>query len=199
MIHHRPQGFDAPPLLSGNLISRASVDGSMVLILRLPFGRGSTGIAESSARIRISRDGNVFLSLPRLGIGTDSYHLLPALVAAELKVAANKIHLEYQRLKDDLLPQEMHMIDSWQPVDAALRAALSEAGAAARLMLTGAAAQRWNVHARSCRAHEGEVIHTTTWRKFRYGELTVDAAYRVIPNEVELHGAVFCRGLGAHR
>jgi hypothetical protein len=30
------------------------------------------------------------------------------------------------------------------------------------------------------------VIHTTTWRKLKYGELTIDAAYRPIPKEIEL-------------
>ena len=63
---------------------------------------------------------------------------------------------------------------------------LGEAGATARVMLIAAAAERWGVDARSCHAHDGEVIHTPTWRKLRYGELAIDAAYMPIPNEVEL-------------
>ena len=63
---------------------------------------------------------------------------------------------------------------------------LGEAGATARMMLIAAAAERWGANPRSCHAHEGEVIHTTTWRKLKYGELTIDAAYRPIPKEIEL-------------
>jgi isoquinoline 1-oxidoreductase beta subunit len=63
---------------------------------------------------------------------------------------------------------------------------LGEAGATARVMLIAAAAERWGVDPRSCHTRDGEVIHTPTWRKLRYGELALDAAYMLIPNEVEL-------------
>ena len=58
---------------------------------------------------------------------------------------------------------------------------LGEAAAMARVMLIATAAERWGADARSCHAHEGEVIHTPTWRKLKYGELAVDAAYMPIP------------------
>jgi isoquinoline 1-oxidoreductase beta subunit len=61
---------------------------------------------------------------------------------------------------------------------------LGEVSATARVMLIAAAAERWSVDARSCHAYEGEVIHTPTWRKLKYGELAIDAAYMPIPREI---------------
>ena len=63
---------------------------------------------------------------------------------------------------------------------------LGEACATARAMLIAEAAERWSTNPRSCHAQDGEVIHTPTWRKLRYGELIIDAAYRPVPKEVEL-------------
>jgi isoquinoline 1-oxidoreductase beta subunit len=54
------------------------------------------------------------------------------------------------------------------------------------MMLIAAAARRWDVDARLCHAYEGQVIHTPTWRKFRYGELVVDAASMPIPKRIAL-------------
>ncbi len=188
MIHHRPQGFDDLSFRPSNLVSHAALDGGMVLILRLPFGRGSTGIAESAARIRIDGDGNIFLGLPPFGIGEAIHASIKALIAAELKVAVSRVDLEHWVPNDALFPHDMSMIDGPEAIQAILRL-LGEAAAAALKMLTGAAAHRWDVSVTSCRAHDGEVIHRRTWRKLGYGELAVDAAYQPIPRQVELRKA----------
>src|SRR6185369_15062021 len=64
---------------------------------------------------------------------------------------------------------------AWQP--------LREAGATARTMLVTAAAKRWNVDAASCRAQHGEVVHASTGKKMRYGELAADAARLPVPEK----------------
>jgi isoquinoline 1-oxidoreductase beta subunit len=191
MIHHRPQGFDDHLFRRSHLISCAAVGGSMVLNLSLPLGAGNTGSIEGSTRnalIRIDCDGKVFLTMPYLGTGQGIYISIPMLIAEELEVALDRIHLEHAPPKQGFAANDMsdaQAIDNSTAPRSALKL-LGEAGATARVMLIAAAAERWGVDARSCHAHDGEVIHTPTWRKLRYGELAIDAAYMPIPNEVEL-------------
>jgi isoquinoline 1-oxidoreductase beta subunit len=191
MIHHRPQGFDDHLFRRSYLISSAAVGGSMVLSLSLPLGVGDTGSTEGSTRnalIRIDGDGKVFLTVPYLRTEQGIYISIPMLIAAELEVALTQVHLEHAPPKQGGAASEMldaQAIDNSTTTRSALKL-LGEAGATARVMLIAAAAERWGVDPRSCHAHDGEVIHTPTWQKLRYGELALDAAYMLIPNEVEL-------------
>lgn len=191
MIHHRPQGFDDRLLRRSYLISCAAVGGSMVLSLSLPLGEGNTGSTEGSMRnalLRIDGDGKVFLTMPYLRTGQGIYTSIPMLIAEELEVALNQVHLEHAPPKQGFAAGEMsdaQAIDNSTANRGALKL-LGEAGATARVMLIAAAAERWDVDARSCHAHDGQVIHTPTWRKLKYGELALGAAYMPIPNEVEL-------------
>jgi isoquinoline 1-oxidoreductase beta subunit len=161
----------------------------MVLSLSLPLGAGDTGSTEGSTRnalIRIDGDGKVFLTIPFPRTEQGIYISIPMLIAEELEVALTQVHLEHAPPKQGVAANEMSQaIDNSTAPRSALKL-LGEAGATARVMLIAAAAERWGVDARSCHAHEGEVIHTPTWRKLRYGELAIDAAYMPIPNEVEL-------------
>src|SRR6185369_3956487 len=70
------------------------------------------------------------------------------------------------------------MRGAWKP--------LREAGAAARIMLVTAAAKRWGVDPQSCRAQDGEVIHSSTGRRLTYRELANDAAKIAVPKNVDL-------------
>jgi isoquinoline 1-oxidoreductase beta subunit len=110
------------------------------------------------------------------------------LIAGQLEVALNQVHFEPAPPNEKYAANEMldaQAIDNSETIRSAVRL-LGEAGATARMMLIAAAAERWGANARSCHAHEGEVIHTPTWRKLTYGGLAMDAAYRPIPKEVEL-------------
>ena len=105
-----------------------------------------------------------------------------------MDVALDQVHFEPAPPNEKYAANEMldaQAIDNSETIRSAVRL-LGEAGATARMMLIAAAAERWGANARSCHAHEGEVIHTPTWRKLTYGELAMDAAYRPIPKEVEL-------------
>jgi len=52
---------------------------------------------------------------------------------------------------------------SWEP--------LRKAGAAARMMLLEAAAQKWGVDKSECRAENGAILHAATKRQLTYGSL----------------------------
>src|SRR5258708_10798479 len=63
---------------------------------------------------------------------------------------------------------------------------MRQAGATARVMLVTAAAKRWAVDPASCRAEKGEVIHSASGRKLKYGALAEDAAKLQVPEKVDL-------------
>jgi isoquinoline 1-oxidoreductase subunit beta len=126
--------------------------------------------------------------LPHVEGGQDSHTLIALLTAGEIEVTSGQVHLEQIAPSEGASSKttlDARAVDAsnanrstWEP--------LREASAAARAMLIAAAARRWDVHARFCHAHEGEVIHTANWRKLRYGELAAEAARIPVPKSVEL-------------
>jgi isoquinoline 1-oxidoreductase beta subunit len=63
---------------------------------------------------------------------------------------------------------------------------MRKAGAAARIMLIEAAAQRWNVAPGECKAVLGQVIHSASGKKLSYGQLAADAAKLTPPKDIPL-------------
>src|SRR3989442_5351572 len=63
---------------------------------------------------------------------------------------------------------------------------LRKAGAVARELLVGAAAQTWSVDKAECRAEKGGVIHTPSKRRLTYGKLAAKAAALPAPAEVPI-------------
>jgi isoquinoline 1-oxidoreductase beta subunit len=192
MIHHRLQPLDPDLGRCGILIRSEVVDGGLMLSVALPIG-GAENADDSGfspgAFIRIDSDGRVFLTWPYLEAEEDNERaLIPLLIAQELEVSPNQIHLKQvgpsKRTGSKAMLGE-RAGGSSNAIGSILKP-LREASATARAMLIAAAARRWDVDARLCHAHEGEVIHTTTWQKLRYGELAAEAARIPIPKRVAL-------------
>jgi isoquinoline 1-oxidoreductase beta subunit len=196
MIHHRiAQSASYADLSRRNfLINSAVAGGGLLVSLSLPFDQGRAVGTDSfapNAFIRIGTDGQIVLTMPYVEMGQGTYTSIPMLIAEELEVSLNQVRLEHAPPNEKPYANPMLGIQAtgnsnairgaWKP--------LREAGATARVMLIAAAAQRWGVDARSCHAHEGEVIHTSTWRKLKYGELAVAAAHMPVPKDVALKRA----------
>lgn len=189
MIHHRHHALDADRARCGHLIRSIVIDGGLMLSLTLPVGPvENTGNPSFSpnAFFRIDRDGEVFLTLPYVEGEQDGDTLIPFLVAEELEVTPGRVHLE--QMAPCKRPSSNATPGAWAAgkSSAIRKTLLREACATTRAMLIAAAARRWDADARCCHAHEGEVIHTTTWRKLSYGELAAEAARIPIPESVEL-------------
>jgi isoquinoline 1-oxidoreductase beta subunit len=114
------------------------------------------------------------------------------LIAEELEVDLKQVRVEHAPPNEKLYGNPLlggiqatgnsnAIRASWQP--------LRQAGATARTMLVSAAAKRWNVDPASCRAQSGEVRHTPTGRRLKYGELATDAARMPVPESVVLKRA----------
>jgi isoquinoline 1-oxidoreductase subunit beta len=193
MIHHRIASDTSYANLSRRnfLINSGVAGGGLVLSLSLPFGQGKAVGTDSfapNAFIRIGTDGQIVLTMPYVEMGQGTYTSIPMLIAEELEVGLKQVRLEHAPPNEKLYANPMLGIQAtgnsnairgaWKP--------LREAGATARVMLIAAAAKRWGVDTRSCHAQEGEVIHTSTWRKLKYGELAADAAQMPVPTNVVL-------------
>jgi isoquinoline 1-oxidoreductase subunit beta len=173
------------------LATGAAVGGGLLLGLSLPLGRGQAGSAagfEPNAFIRIGSDGQIVLTMPYVEMGQGTYTSIPMLIAEELEVGLNQVRLEHAPPNEKLYVNPLlgvqatgnsnAMRGAWQP--------LRKAGATARIMLVEAAAKRWGVDAKTCRAKDGEVIHEPTGRNLKYAELAADAAKVPMPGNVAL-------------
>jgi isoquinoline 1-oxidoreductase subunit beta len=189
MIHHRPQAFDEDFFRRGCLISCSAVGSDMVLSLRLPLDDDQAQWrvnSAPSALIRIDSAAKIVLTMPRLDLGEGGS--VRMLIADELEVAADRVDIEYAPPKGEIGVNTMLQVVPTGDLkaDRAPLKLIAEMSATARVMLIAAAAKRWGVDVESCHAHEGEVIHTPTWRKLKYGELATDAAYMSIPRQIAL-------------
>jgi len=141
-----------------------------------------------NAFIRIDTNGQVTLIMPYVEMGQGTYTSIPMLIAEELEVDLKQVRLEPAPPNDKLYANPLlgeqttgnsnAIRGAWQP--------LRQAGATARVMLVATAAKRWNVDPATCRAQSGEIIHTPTGRKIKYGDLAADAARLTVPGNVAL-------------
>src|SRR5229473_2932856 len=128
------------------------------------------------------------LTMPYVEMGQGTYTSIPMLIAEELDVSLKQVWLEHAPPNEKLYANPLlgvqatgnsnAMRGAWKP--------LREAGATARIMLSAAAAKRWDVDPNTCRAQDGEVIHTPTGRRLKYGELAAEAAKMPAPGSVTL-------------
>ena len=176
------------------LATSAAVGGGLMLSLSLPFGPTQAAQSESfapNAFIRIDSDGQVILTMPYVEMGQGTYTSIPMLIAEELEVKLEQVRLEHAPPNEKLYANPLlgvqatgnsnAMRGAWKP--------LREAGATARIMLTATAAKRWGVDPNSCRAQDGEVVHVSSGRRLKYGELTAEAANMPVPGNVTLKSA----------
>src|SRR5712672_3143211 len=150
--------------------------------------KATPAVFAPNAFIRIGRDGRITLIMNQVEMGQGTYTSMPMLLAEELEVRLDQVHLEHAPPDDKLysVPVFGFQITGASCSVRLLYEPLRRAGAAARSMLVAAAAQTWNVDAASCRAKKGVVTHTPTGRKLAYGELADRAAKLPVPASVTL-------------
>ena len=171
----------------------AAAGGGLMLSLSLPFPshRAEAAVADEfapNAFIRIGSDGRIILIMPYVEMGQGTYTSIPMLIAEELDVNLKQVQLEHAPPNEKLYANPLLGVQAtgnsnairgaWKP--------LREAGATARIMLVAAAAKRWDVDPKSCRAQDGEVAHVPTGRRLKYGELAAEAAKMPVPAGVTL-------------
>jgi isoquinoline 1-oxidoreductase beta subunit len=173
------------------LISAAAGGGGLVLGFELPGGgpaRAAGGAPEINAWIVIQPDDTVVVRVSRSEMGQGIFTALPMLVAEELECDWGKVKPEYASPAENLRRHRVWgdmSTNASRSVSASQRT-LRQAGATAREMLIAAAAARWDVPARACRAENSTITHLPSGRTVRFGEVAQAAAAVRPPARVKL-------------
>jgi isoquinoline 1-oxidoreductase beta subunit len=136
-----------------------------------------------NAYVSIDAKGLVTLMSPNPEIGQGVKTALPMILAEELDVQWDKVHVEMAPLDQSKFGAQVAggsgaVRGRFMPI--------RNAGATARQMLITAAAQQWGVGDSECYAENAFVIHKPTGKKLSYGELAAKAATLPVPTEVRL-------------
>ena len=152
--------------------------------------------ARLNAYVRIDPSGRITFIMPRVEMGQGIYTAHSKLIAEELEVGLEQIHVEpappdpatYGFNGDQSTGTSNSIVNCWL--------SLRTAGATARMMLVSAAANAWGVPPAACRAENGTVVHVPTGRRQDYGALAASAARLPVPTEVALKEAKDFRLIG---
>lgn len=153
---------------------------------------GDTEQWDSNAWLRIDSDNSIHFVLDRVEMGQGTYTGLTSLLAEELEVDPEKVHVSFAGVDSvyrntvyglQITGGSTSIVSSWQII--------REAGAATRIMLIKAAANIWGVKESECIAENGAVInnaigHQNNGQKLSFGQLATIAATYSIPNDIQL-------------
>ncbi len=135
-----------------------------------------------NAWVRIEGDGRIVVVVGKSEMGQGPRTALPMILAEELGVDLDQVVLEQASPGPDYrglgTGGSASVSGSWWP--------LRKAGAAARMMLVAAAAERWGAPIERCHAHGGQVFDSGSDRSATYGELAAAAARQPVPEKPRL-------------
>jgi isoquinoline 1-oxidoreductase subunit beta len=137
---------------------------------------------ELSPYILITKDNKITILCPRPDMGQGTTQSMPMLVAEELGVSMEQITVTFTsgagKYGGQLSGGSSSVRTRWKP--------MRQAGAAAREMLTKAAAKRWGVAESDCYSEGGKIINRKTNAALTFGELVDDASLLEVPKEPKL-------------
>jgi isoquinoline 1-oxidoreductase beta subunit len=158
-----------------------TIGAGLVLGLRLPDSRGVLPFAPN-AWLKVDTDGTVTVTIDKSEMG-EGNHTALAMIAAE------ELDADWSKVKVGPLPTNpaawsRRMSTGGSTSVRTTYDILRKAGASARAMLIGAAAQTWGVAPADCRAQSGVVTHAS--HRLTYGELASKAAAIPVPENPPL-------------
>lgn len=163
-----------------------------VLPRRAAGKRAAAASLSPNAWVSIDTDGIVTIWVGRSDMGQGVRTSLPMILADELEADWENVQIEQAypdpRFEGLGTGGSASVRTSWRP--------LREAGATAREMLIGAAADVWGVPAAECTAERGSVVHTASGRRTAYGDLVEAAAERPVPENPPLKDPSAFRYIG---
>src|SRR5919201_1244257 len=164
--------------------------GALVLALALPDARAEGGaVLEPNAFVRIGTDNTVTVIVKHLEMGQGTYTGLPTRVAEGLDADWSQMRVEGApadaKRYNNLFMGEVQLTGGSTALANSYEQ-LRKAGATARAMLVGAAAERWRVPASEITVSKGVVEHRKSKKRAKFGELAAAAATQVVPVDVAL-------------
>ena len=126
-----------------------------------------------NAYIFIDTAGRITIFNHRPEMGQGVFESIPMIIAEELEVDINKVIIIQSPASRKIYGDQM--VVGSRSISGNFEL-MRKMGASAKEMLIAAAANRWNVHAEDCYAHDAMVIHRASGKKLTYGELAEDAS-----------------------
>ena len=171
------------------VVGTAAAGAGLTLGMTLPFSAAEAqGTPELNAWVVVKPDDTIVIRIARSEMGQGTLTGLAQLVAEELDCDWTKVTTEYPTPGQNLARQRV-----WQNFSTGGSRGIRESndyvrkgGAAARMMLIQAAADRWQVPAAECSASNSVITHKGSGRTVRYGEVADAAAKVAMPTEVPL-------------
>ena len=174
--------------------SSAATAGALVVGFHIPdsplvsAAAAQSAPAEINAWVVIKPDDTVVIRVARSEMGQGTLTGLAQLVAEELECDWSKVTTEYPTPGQNIARNRV-----WQNFSTGGSRGIRESneyvrkgGAAARMMLVKAAADRWGVPESECTAYNGAVMHGASGRRARYGQLAAAAAQLTPPTDIVL-------------
>ena len=163
-------------LISFNLFNACKSD------VAPPIDISKLNYNDFNAFIKISEEGKVTIFSPNPEIGQGVKTSMPMLIAEELDVAWEDVHVVQGKLDTKNYTRQVaggsqSIRFGWEP--------LRQTGATAKQMLINAAAARWGVDASECSAKLG-IITNAKGDKLGYGDVVKEAALLEVPENVTL-------------
>lgn len=165
--------------LSGLALVLGVTNSGQSALAKLPAVAGNTGL---TPYIIIETSGRITIINPRTEIGQGTYQSIPALIAEELEVSLDNVHVLNSWGQKNIPSQDVGGSDSVKGSYMQLR----KVGATAREMLRSAASRQWNVPIEECIAVDATIVHKPTGKKLGYGALVATAATLAIPENPPL-------------
>ncbi|HEY0768228.1 MAG TPA: xanthine dehydrogenase family protein molybdopterin-binding subunit [Steroidobacteraceae bacterium] len=184
------------------LKSSACLSGGLIIALHLPGcskparGPGEHKTIAANSWLRIGTDNSITFLCDRSEMGQGVYTALPTLLAEELGVTLERIHVDFapagDEYKNNLLGAQItgassSVRDAWQK--------LRTAGAQARSMLVSVAAKDWGISPANCKVENGFVV-SPYGKRVSFGECAEAAAKLPLPKNVKLTEAGNFRLIG---
>ncbi|HET7160409.1 MAG TPA: molybdopterin cofactor-binding domain-containing protein [Burkholderiales bacterium] len=173
------------------IISSAAATGGLAIGVHVPFMKSAraadaTAGSEVNAWVVIRPDDTCVVRIARAEMGQGTHTGLAQLVAEELECAWNKVAIEpitagqnlaRKRVWGDMSTGGSRGIRTSQDY-------LRQSGAAARIMLTQAAANEWKVPVEELTVANGVITHAASKRSTTYGKVA-PAAAKLTPPELK--------------
>jgi len=168
--------------------------GGLLIGFYLPGARvaeAAAGQAKLNAFVKIGSDGRVTVVCGQSEMGQGCHNALAMLVAEELEVDLEKVHVEQGGI-DPAFSNPRYIgfkaVGGFQATGGSssirnVGVPARRAGAAARYMLISAGAERMKVASTECFAENGFVVHKPSGEKVSYGSVANDAAKMVAPDD----------------
>ena len=141
-----------------------------------------TGGAVVNNWLRVAPDNRItlFTSVQEMGQGAWGVHA---------QIVAEELDLDWSLVNVEQAPLAAGFGSYWTGGSSSVRRmfdTLRKAGAAARVMLVEAAAERWGAARDSCSRYNGFLVQAPSGRRARFGERAVAAARRPVPENPPL-------------